>query len=107
MVDVKAFHKHGVLTDDHVVVVVGGKMHVKAVRGLAGLTVTNVVGEDEKVLGDVEGLPRAEEFIGKQRSKQRSRVSAGSMKEEDHVVGVPLAIAMQGAKGQVVQVEGW
>ncbi len=49
---------------DHVVVVVLGELHVEAVGGFGGVALADVVGEDEEVFGDVEGLAGAEEDVG-------------------------------------------
>lgn len=64
VIDVEAFGEHGVLGRDHVVIVVLGELHAEAVGGFGGLAVADVIGEDEEILCDVEGLARAEEHVG-------------------------------------------
>ena len=86
----EAFGEHGVLGGDHVVVVVLGEVHVEAVGGLGGVAVADVVGEDEVVLGDVEGLAGAEEDVGEDGVEEGVGVAAGAVEEEDGVVGVAL-----------------
>ncbi len=64
VIDVEAFEEHGVLAGDHVVVVVLGEVHAEAVGGFGGLAVADVVGEDEEIFCDIEGLAGAEEDVG-------------------------------------------
>ena len=105
VVDVEAFEEHGVLAGDHVVVVVLGEVHAEAVGGLGGLAVADVVGEDEEVFGDVEGLAGAEEDVGEDGIEERVGVAAGAVEEEDGVVDVAGGVAMGCAEGEVVEVE--
>ncbi len=65
----------------------------------------DVVGEDEEVLGDVEGLAGAEEDVGEDGVQERVGVAAGAVEEEDGVVGVALRVAVGFAEGEVVEVE--
>jgi len=102
---VEAFEEHDVLRGDHVVVVVLGELHVEGVGGLGGLAVADVVREDEKVFGDVEGLSGAEEDVGEDWVHQGVRVAAGAVEEEDGVVGVTIGSTMRLAEGDVVEVE--
>ena len=105
MVDVEAFDEHGVLGGDHVVIVVLGEVHAEAVGGFAGLAVADVVGEDEVVLGDVEGLAGAEEDVGEDGVEEGVGVAAGAVEEEDGVVGVAGGVAVGLAEGEVVEFE--
>ena len=50
----------------------------------------DVVGEDDEVLGDVEGLARAEEDVGEDGVEQRVCVAAGAVEQQDGVVDVTL-----------------
>ena len=90
----EAFDEHLVLGADHVVVVVLGEVHVEAVGGFGGLAVADVVGEDEEVFGDVEGLAGAEEDVGEDGVEERVGVAAGAVEEEDGVVGVAGGVAV-------------
>ena len=105
VIDVEAFEEHGVLGGDHVVVVVLGELHAEAVGGFGGLAVADVVGEDEEVFGDVEGLAGAEEDVGEDGIHEGVRVAAGAVKEEDGVVGVAGGVAVGFAESDVVEVE--
>ena len=105
VIDVEAFDEHGVLRGDHVVVVVLGEVHAEAVGGFGGFAVADVVGEDEEVFGDVEGLAGAEEDVGEDGVEERVRVASGAVEEEDGVVGVTGGVAVGFAEGEVVEVE--
>ena len=105
VIDVEAFGEHGVLGGDHVVVVVLGEVHAEAVGGFGGLAVADVVGEDEEVLCDVEGLAGAEEDVGEDGVEEGVGVAAGAVEEEDGVVGVAGGVAMGFAEGEVVEVQ--
>jgi hypothetical protein len=105
VIDMKAFHEHGVLAGDHVVVVVLGEVHAKAVGGFGGLAVADVVGEDEEIFGDVEGLTGAEEDVGEDGVEEGVGVAAGAVQEEDGVVGVAIGAAVGFAEGDVVEVQ--
>ena len=65
----------------------------------------DVVGEDEEVFGDVEGLAGAEENIGEGGSEERVGVAAGAVEQEDGVVDVAGCVAVGCAQGQVVELE--
>ena len=65
----------------------------------------DVVGEDEEVLRDVEGLAGAEEDVGEDGVEERVGVAAGAVEEEDGVVGVACGVAVRCAEGEVVEVE--
>jgi len=67
--------------------------------------VADVVGEDEEIFGDVEGLAGAEEDVGEDGVHQRVGVAAGAVEEEDGVVGVAVGAAVGLAEGDVVEVE--
>ena len=105
VIDVEAFEEHGVLGGDHVVIVVLGEVHAEAVGGFGGLAVADVVGEDEEVFGDVEGLTGAEEDVGEDGVEERVGVASGAVQEEDGVVGVAVGAAMGLAEGEVVEVQ--
>ena len=105
VIDVEAVEEHGVLGDDHVVVVVLGEVHVEAVGGFGGLAVADVVGEDEEEFSDVEGLAGAEEDVGEDRIEERVSVAAGAVEEENGVVCVAGSVAVWGAEGEVVELE--
>ena len=90
---------------DHVVVVVLGELHAEAVGGFGGLAVADVVGEDEEVFGDVEGLAGAEEDVGEDGIHEGVGVAAGAVEEEDGVVGVAVGAAVGLAEGEVVEVQ--
>ena len=93
------------LRADHVVVVVVGKLHAEAVGGLGGLAVADVVGEDEEVFGDVEGLAGAEEDVGEDGVEQGVGVAAGAVEKEDGVVDVAGGVAVRRAESEVVEVQ--
>ena len=105
VIDVQAVGEHGVLGGDHVVVVVVGEVHAEAVGGLAGLAVADVVGEDDEVFGDVEGLAGAEEDVGEDRVEEGVSVAAGAVEEEDGVIDVAGGVAVRRAEGEVVEFE--
>ena len=65
----------------------------------------DVVGEDEEIFCDVEGLAGAEEDVGEDGVHQRVGVAAGAVEEEDGVVGVAVGAAVGLAEGDVVEVE--
>ena len=65
MVDAEPVRQQLVLRRDHVVVVVLRKACAQSVAGLAGLAVSNVVGQDDEVAIHVEQLPRTEQHTGK------------------------------------------
>jgi hypothetical protein len=69
MVYVQAVEEHLVLRADHVVIVILGEVHAEAVGGFGGFAVADVVGEDEEVFVDVEGLAGAEEDAGEDGAK--------------------------------------
>lgn len=101
----EAVDEHGVLGGDHVVVVVLGEVHVEAVGGLAGFAVADVVGEDDEVFGDVEGLAGAEEDVGEGGVHQGMSVAAGAVEEEDGVIDVAGGVAVKLAEGEVVELQ--
>ncbi len=105
VIDVQALGEHDLLRANHVVVVVVGEVHVQAVGGLGRLAMTDVVGEDEEVLRDVEGFAGAEEDVGEDGVEERVGVAAGAVEEEDGVVGVALRVAVRCAEGEVMEVE--
>jgi hypothetical protein len=104
MVDVQAIDEHLVLRADHVVVGVAGELHAEAVGRLTGLTVADVVGEDDEVPGNVEGLAGAEEDGGEDRVKQRVGAAAGTVQQQDGIVGMALGVAVQRPEREVVEV---
>ena len=65
----------------------------------------DVVGEDEEVLGDVEGLAGTEEDVGEDGIEEGVSVASGAVKEKDGVVGVAGGIAVGFAESEVVEVE--
>jgi hypothetical protein len=105
VIDVKAFEEHGVLRGDHVVVIVLGELHAEAVGRFGGLAVADVVGKDEEVFGDVEGLAGAEEDVGEDRIEEGVGAATGAVEEEYGVVGVAGGVAMGFAEGEVVELE--
>jgi hypothetical protein len=76
---------------------------VEAVGGLGGVALADVVGEDEEVLGDVEGLAGAEEDVGEDGVQEGVTVASGAVEQEDGVVYVALRVAVRLAEGEVVQ----
>ena len=107
MVDVQAVDEHLVLRADHVVVGVAGELHAEAVGRLTGLTVADVVGEDDEVPGNVEGLAWAEEDVGEDRVEQRVGAAAGTVQQQDGIVGMALGVAVQRPECEVVEVRIW
>jgi hypothetical protein len=108
MVDVQAIDEHLVLRADHVVVGVAGELHVEAAVGrLSRLTVADVVGEDDAVPGNVEGLAWAEEEVGEDRVDQRVGAAAGTVQQQDGIVGMALGVAVQRPECEVAEVRVW
>jgi hypothetical protein len=105
VIDVKAVDEHGVLGGDHVVVVVLREVHVEAVGGFAGFAVADVVGEDDEVFGDVEGLSGSEEDVGEGWVHQGVGVAASAVEEEDSIIDVAGGVAMEFAEGEVMELE--
>src|SRR6202012_4530366 len=87
------------------VVIVLGEVHVEAVGGFGGLALADVVGENEEVFGDVEGLAGAEEDVGEDRVEQRGGVAACAVQEEDGVVGVACGVFVRVTESEVMEVE--
>ena len=105
VIDVETFEEHGVLAGDHVVVVVLGEFHAEAVGGFGGFAVADVVGEDEEVLGDVEGLAGAEEDVREDGIEEGVGAATGAVKQEDGVVGVALRVFVRMSEGELVEVK--
>ena len=99
----QAFHDERVLGGDHVAVAVRGEPRVEAVRRLRGAAVTDVVGDDDVVLCEVEQLPGEEELARELRAEKLATRAARRVKDEhgvgDVAAGVPLGLA----EGEVVE----
>ncbi len=65
----------------------------------------DVVGKDEEVFVDVEGLAGAEEDVGEDGIEERVGVAAGAVEQEDGVVDVTTRVAVRRAEGEVVELE--
>ena len=72
---------------------------MQAVGGLGALAVADVVGEDEEIFGDVEGLAGAEEDVGEDGIEEGMGVAAGAVEQEDGVVDVAGRVAVGRAEG--------
>jgi len=55
---------------------------MKTVGGLGGVSVADIVGENEEILRDVEGLAGAEEDVGKERIEEGAAVASGAVEEK-------------------------
>ena len=62
----------------------------------------DVVGEDDEILGDVERLARAEEDVGEDGVEQRVGAAAGTVQQQDDIVGVAIGVAVQRPEREVV-----
>ena len=102
MIDMEAIDQHSVLGGDHVVIVVVRKVHTQAVGRLARLAMTDVVGKDDVILRDIEGLPRSEENVGKDRVEKGMGVAASAMQQKHGVVSVPGRVGVTLAEREVV-----
>jgi len=67
--------------------------------------VADVVGEDEEVFGDVEGLAGAEENVGEDGIEKGVGVAAGAVEQEDGVIDLAGCVAVGRAQGQVMELE--
>ena len=105
MIDLQAVDQHRVLAAHHVVVVVPGKVRMQAIGGLGRGAVTDIVGQDKKILRDVERLSGSEELIGKQGVEQRFCRTAGAVQQQDGIVGMALAVGVRFAEGKVMQAQ--
>ena len=97
--------KHDALAAHHIVVVVCGEVGVQAVGGFGAFAVADVVGQDQEIFRDVEGLAGTEKDAGEDGIEQRMGVTAGAVEQEDGVVDVAGGVAVGGAEGQVVELE--
>ena len=75
---------------DHVTVTIVREVHVQAVAGFARLPMPDVIGEDDVVLGHVEGLSGSEELPGKNVVEELSARSAGTMQNEHSIANDAL-----------------
>jgi len=67
--------------------------------------VADIVGEDEEIFGDVEGLVGAEEDVGEDGVEKGVGVAAGAVEKEDCVVDVAGGVAVGRAQGEVMELE--
>ena len=104
MVDLHCVEHH-TLAAHHVVVVVRGKMRVQPVRRLRAFPVPDVVGQNEKVLRNVERRARSEKHIGKERIQQRVRVAARPVQQQNRVVHVARGVAVRRSQRKVMQTQ--
>jgi hypothetical protein len=74
MIDMQSLDEHLMLRADHVVICVLRELQPQSVGWLTRLAVANVVGENDKKLGNIERLADAEEDI--RESPFRPRKSA-------------------------------
>ena len=78
---------------------------METVGRLGGVSVADVVGQDEEIFVAVEGLTRAEENVGEEWIEQAAAIAAGTVQQEDSVVDLAACSAMRLAQGEVMQVE--
>jgi hypothetical protein len=78
---------------------------MQAVGRLGRISMTDVIGEDEEILCDVEWLARSEENIRKDWIQQSVAISSSAMKEKDGIVHMTVGSAMRLTKCQVMQCE--
>lgn len=80
------------LRQNHVVVVVIRKMGMEPFTGLARLTVSDIVGKNNKILVYIEKLARPKKNSGKLRTQERSSSAAGAVQEEHGICRLPIRI---------------
>jgi hypothetical protein len=78
---------------------------VEDVGGFGGVALADVGGEDEVILGDVEGLAGAEEDVGEDGVEEGVGVASGAVEEQDGVVYVAGGVAVRGAERDVLELE--
>ena len=91
------------LRRNHVVIVILRKAHAQSVGWFARLAVADVIGKDDVELRDVERLPGTEENVGKDGIQQRVGAAAGTVEQQDCVIGVACCIPVGFAEREVVQ----
>ena len=103
MVHAQAFFDQFVLQGNHVRIVVLRKVCVHAVTGLAGFSVTNIVGQDDEIARRIQQLARPKQHTGKDGLQQSSSVASRTVKDEDGIGGAPAGVLHRLAQGGVMQ----
>ena len=94
----QAFGQHALLAGDHVGVIVAREGHLHAVAGLGAFAVADIVRQDHIVLGDVERLARAIQFVSKLRAEELVAAAASAVKHHHRVFDLPGRVLFRGAK---------
>lgn len=102
MIDPQPVDQHAALRLDHVVIIIMGKGHAQAVAGLGGITVADIVGQDDEIAAHVERLAGAIKFVGKLRLQELRARSAGAVQDHHRIVDPPLGVAMRRADGAIM-----
>jgi hypothetical protein len=79
VIDFQTLQQHRVLTSHHIVVVVLWEVRTQAVGWFGRAAVPDVIGQDQKVLADVERLTGSEQLVREERIQKRRRISARAM----------------------------
>jgi hypothetical protein len=64
-----------------------------------------VIGKDDIKLPNIKRLTGAKQDVGKHGIKQRVRIAARSVEEQDGVIGMPGSIAVRLAERKIVQLQ--
>ncbi len=94
-----------ILQFDHVVIFVVREAHVEAIAGFAGITVADVVGQNEEVFGGVEKLVETEENSSEGRCEELAARAAGPVKDQNSVADFAGGVFLRCAQSVVVELE--
>ena len=105
MINTHPLREQVVLRAHHVVIVVLRKVRVQHIARLARLPVTHIVGKDDVVAVDVEGLTRSVQNIGELRLQELPPRSSCAMQKQHSIRDVSIRIAHRLAERQVMHAQ--
>src|SRR5689334_17754537 len=81
------------------------ELHVQPIARFAGLTVADIVRQNDEVFGGVEQLPRAEKLPAKGLREKCTPAAAGAVHNENGVGHYARGVLYRSTEGGVMQVQ--
>ncbi len=88
---------------DHVAVAVVGKLCPQAVAGLAGFSVPDIVGENEKISGGIEQPAPPKKFAREFRPQKLRAAPGGAVQNQNGVADDALVVGLRRTEGAIMQ----
>src|SRR2546425_3001062 len=107
MVHSKPFRQQPVLRLDHIEVPIVREASMESIAWLAGLSMPNAVGENEKVAFGIEQAANGKQLAGKYRVEETGSAAARAVHNQHRIPNDALGVALGLAKRSIMHSKLW